>query len=51
MSVRKTEGDLERIVTIYYNIIRVINLKRGRKYINKVILWSYFTEDWLLESI
>ena len=45
------EKDVEKVVTIYYNIIRVVNLKRGRKYINKAILWNYFTEQWLTESI
>ena len=50
-SLGKREVDTERVMTIIYNTIRVINLKRGRKYINKVILCGYFTEDWLLSEI
>ena len=50
-SLGKPEADTERIMTIVYNIIRVINVKRGRKYINKVILCGYFTEEWLLSEI
>ena len=50
-SLGNLDRDTERIKIIIYNIIRVINLKRGRKYINKVILCSYFTEEWLLSEI
>ena len=50
-SNKNGEVDLDKIITIFYNIIRLINLKRGRKYINKSILCSYFTEEWLTESI
>ena len=50
-SNKNEEVDLDKIITIFYNIIRLINLKRGRKYINKSILCSYFTEEWLTESI
>lgn len=51
LTLGKNGLDIERGITLFYNVVRLINLRRGRKYINKAILWSYFSEENLQEYI
>jgi hypothetical protein len=45
----KEEPDIYKIISIISKSIRLINLRRKKKYINKVILMQYFARDSLQE--
>lgn len=45
LTLGKIGLDIEKCLTLFYNVMRTVNLRRGRKYINKAILWSYFSEE------
>ena len=34
-------------MAVFYNMVRIINLKRGRKYINRYSISAYFTPEGL----
>lgn len=39
------------MVSVFYNLMKMININRGKKYINKQILLKYFTKEGLLNNI
>lgn len=42
---------MEKVKSIFYNIVRLINYKRGRKYVNKENILSYYTPTQFAKQI
>jgi hypothetical protein len=36
---------------LFYNTIKAINSKRGRKYVNRTMMLNYFTPDMLMDNL
>lgn len=51
LSLGRPEEQTEKISAVLYNILKVINLKRGRRYINKIILAAYFSQEGLRRDL
>jgi uncharacterized membrane protein len=51
VQLRKNIVDLERIKSIFYNIVRLINYKRGRNYVNKENILNYYTPEGFTKHI
>jgi hypothetical protein len=47
----RSPADSEKIKAIFYNIVRLINFRRGRKYVNRNTIKGYFTEEQFLKNI
>lgn len=41
----------QKIRVIFYNVVRLLNLKRGRKYVNRHTLMQYYTPESFLEYV
>ena len=41
----KTQEETDKILPLFYNSIRYINAKRGRKYVNAALLVKFFTPE------
>lgn len=44
-SLHKSSEEGEKIMWLFYNTIKFINVKRGRKYVNSTMLMGYFTPE------
>lgn len=38
-------------MSLFYNMVKAINSKRGRKYVNRSMMLNYFTPDMLIEHL
>ena len=47
----KASVDVEAIMPLFYNAIRLINVKRGRKYVNAAMLLKLFTSEELSQHL
>ena len=41
----KAPSEVEKILSIFYSTMRLINLKRGRKYVNVAMFLKFFTPE------
>ena len=43
--LKESSTSPEKIKHIFYNIVRLINYKRGRKYVNRQTIRNYYTPE------
>jgi len=43
--------DEDKIISVFYNVVRLIILQRGRRYVNRDSLLNFFTPETLREEM
>ena len=47
----RPQAESQKIKAVFYNIVRLINFRRGRKYVNRKTIRSYFSVEGFLRQI
>jgi hypothetical protein len=47
----RPQAESERLRAIFYNIVRLMNLRRGRKYVNRETIKECYSPETFLENI
>lgn len=50
-SLNKDESQKEKLVHLFYNSIQVLNVRRGRKYVNRNIFKTLFDPEEMANTI